>query len=191
MDKKFIFITGGAKSGKSSFALGLGQGFAGRKIYLATAEALDGEMEEKIRRHRQERGNGWTTIEEPRSIEERLRGLEKDGAGVVLIDCLTLWVTNLLAEGLNDGEIERRGATLASACFSSTLSIIAVSNEVGLGIVPATPLARRFRELSGVINQRMAASASEAYFVAAGMPLKLKAASQKLGIFSEVKEGRK
>ncbi len=178
MDKKFIFITGGAKSGKSSFALRLAGGFTGQKIYLATAEALDSEMEEKIIRHRQERGNGWTTIEEPRGVEERLRGLEKDGDGLVLIDCLTLWVTNLLAEGLSDGEILKRGATLASACFSSTLSIIAVSNEVGLGIVPAAPLARRFRDLSGAINQRMAASASEAYFVAAGIPLKLKDASK-------------
>lgn len=172
MDKRFIFITGGAKSGKTSFALRLGQGFAGQKIYLATAEPFDNEMEEKIKRHRQERGDGWTTIEEPRSIEERIKSL--GGDGVVLIDCLTLWVTNLLTEGLSDDEITVRGATLASACSNSAVSIIAVSNEVGLGIVPVAPLARRFRDLSGTINQRMAALASEAYFVAAGMPLKLK-----------------
>ncbi|MDO8425881.1 MAG: bifunctional adenosylcobinamide kinase/adenosylcobinamide-phosphate guanylyltransferase [Deltaproteobacteria bacterium] len=172
MDKKFIFVTGGAKSGKSSFALNLANGLPGPRYYLATAEALDREMEEKIKKHKEERSSRWETIEEPREVAEKLEGLK--GSGVVLIDCLTLWITNLLTDDLNNGEILKKGEALASACKKSPLSIIAVSNEVGLGIVPLTPVARRFRDLSGVINQRIAGLSDEAYLVTAGMPLKIK-----------------
>lgn len=170
MSSNLTFIIGGARSGKTSFALKKAEGFQGRKIYMATAEALDPEMEERIKRHKAER-TGWETLEEPRELASRIVSV-KD-ASVIIIDCLTLWVTNLIASGDDDGDIIMKAGALAEECGRGA-PVIAVSNEVGLGIVPDNALARRFRDLAGKVNQITAANASEVYMVAAGIPLKMK-----------------
>lgn len=171
MEKKFIFVIGGARSGKTSFALGLAASMPGPRRYLATAEALDGEMLERIGRHKKERQGDWVTVEEPLQIVSKVNGEEN---GVVLIDCLTLWVSNLLGSSWSDGRILSEAGSLACACRGSGAKVIAVSNEVGLGLVPENRLARRFRDVSGAVNQIMAGAADEVYFISAGLPLKMK-----------------
>lgn len=172
MGKKFSFVIGGARSGKSALALKLSMGVSGRKLFIATAEAFDEEMKERIKRHRDERTDGWETIEEPRAVSERMARL--DGTGVILIDCLTLWISNMMGAGLEDGEIIRQAGALADSCSDSPFDVIAVSNEVGLGIVPENPSARRFRDLAGEVNQIFGAKADDVWFVASGIPLKMK-----------------
>ncbi|WKZ32430.1 MAG: bifunctional adenosylcobinamide kinase/adenosylcobinamide-phosphate guanylyltransferase [Thermodesulfobacteriota bacterium] len=172
MPGEFSFVIGGARSGKSAFALGLASNLPGRKVYIATAEALDPEMDERIRRHREERGAEWETIEEGKELGKRVSSL---GPGcAVVIDCLTLWITNLISRGLSDRDILDEAGALAMACKESASSVVAVSNEVGLGIVPENALARRFRDLSGAVNKEMASSAKEVWFLAAGLPLRMK-----------------
>lgn len=127
-------------------------------------------MAERIETHRKERGDGWTTLEEPRDVASKIRGQR----GVVLIDCLTLWITNLLGAGLEDAEILKEAEILANECGGAGAAVVAVSNEVGLGLVPENALARRFRDLSGHVNQVMAKASDEAWFVAAGIPIRLK-----------------
>lgn len=168
----FSFVIGGARSGKSAYALGLASSLPGGKVYIATAEALDREMEERIRRHREERGAEWETIEEKKRLGEKV--IATGPGRVVVIDCLTLWITNLLSAGLSDREILDEAGALARACRESGSDVIAVSNEVGLGIVPENALARRFRDLSGAVNKEMASLADQVWLVAAGIPLKLK-----------------
>lgn len=170
MSNGLTLVLGGARSGKSAFALKLGGALAGPKVYLATGQAGDEEMALRIGRHREERGDGWHTIEEPRDIVPIIDRAE----GVLLLDCLTLWISNLLFAGLDDKEIIKRADALALASSSAGARVIAVSNEVGLGIVPENALARRFRDLSGAANRLMAERATEVWFVAAGIPLKMK-----------------
>ncbi len=159
-----ILIGGGSRSGKSRYALVMAkQRFAERRYFLATAEPLDGEMSERIRRHRDERGADFATVEEPFEIDRPL------DADVVVVDCLTLWVSNLMMAG-RVAEWEERLARMAS----SALTRIVVTNEVGSGIVPDNALAREFRDLAGSVNQRAAALAEEAYFMAFGLPVRLK-----------------
>lgn len=173
MDKGLVFIVGGARSGKSSHALRIASSRPGRKkVYVATAQSLDSEMASRIEAHRNERGEGWETIEEPLDIR---KALDACGAGaVVVIDCLTLWLSNLMHSGFADEAVKEAVKGLAEASASSPSLVVAVSNEVGLGLVPENALARRFRDLSGWMNQRMAESAREAWFVASGLPLRLK-----------------
>ncbi len=168
---KFVLVIGGARSGKSSFALKLAESLTGPYRYIATALALDTEMAERIARHKGERDKGWETVEEPRLAASTLSGLE---GGVALIDCLTLWVTNQIEAGLDDAGIEAEARILFDAAAQSGLYVIAVTNEVGLGIVPDNRLARRFRDLSGTINRVAAEAASEVFFLAAGLPMKMK-----------------
>lgn len=171
---KTIFILGGARSGKSRFALELGKQQSGHKIYLATAEARDAEMRERIAQHRRKRSADWETIEEPLRLSETLQSLE-ERADVVLIDCLTLWLSNLMMdERRSDGAISKKMSQLVDTVAKTTLTIIAVSNEVGQGIVPADPLARRFRDFSGLLHQRYAAIAEQVYFMTAGIPQRIK-----------------
>lgn len=172
MDRGLVFIVGGARSGKSAFALGRASSCPERKIYIATAQALDAEMSARIQAHRAERGEGWETIEEPLHVASSIASLGSGSA--IVIDCLTLWLSNLLHSGMDDEKIKEAVDTLAAACALSPSVVIAVSNEVGLGLVPENPLARRFRDLSGWMNQKMALAATEAWFVASGLPLKLK-----------------
>jgi adenosylcobinamide kinase/adenosylcobinamide-phosphate guanylyltransferase len=164
-----VLVTGGARSGKSRYAQTLAEDLGPRRCYLATAQALDEEMANRIDRHRRDRGPSWTTVEEPLDIQAHLARHP-----VVLVDCLTLWVSNLLAEhGAKadlGGEIDR----LVSALAASPSSVVIVTNEVGQGIVPANPLARTFRDWSGIVAQRVARACDQVFLVCAGLPLRLK-----------------
>jgi len=169
--KRIVFITGGARSGKSRFALEEALRVPGRKAFIATAEESDDEMRERIKRHKQDRGRGWKTYEEPFKIADVLGEIEGH-YGVIVIDCLTLWLANVMQSDLDvDVEIERLMLALAGI---SLPSVFIVSNEVGMGIVPENDLARRFRDLAGRLNQRVAAAASEVYVTLSGIPLKIK-----------------
>ena len=160
-------ILGGARSGKTSLALKRAEAWPGRPVMIATAEALDEEMAERIEHHKAERGPAWRTIEAPLALAEALAGLAADEIAVV--DCLTLWLSNLMhAERDLEAETHRLIAALAGR------ELILVSNEVGLGIVPEIPLGRRFRDAAGRLNQAIAAAADQVLFVAAGLPLVLK-----------------
>lgn len=164
-----VLITGGARSGKSRRAEARAQACPGRPVYIATAEALDAEMEERIARHRARRGNDWIEREVPLDLVATLT--ETDGGGVRLVDCLTLWLSNLLhAERDWSQEVTR----LAEALSRQRSPVILVTNEVGLGIVPDNALARTFRDAAGLMNQTIAAAADEVEFVVAGLPMKLK-----------------
>lgn len=175
MNTKLIFVTGGARSGKSAFALDLANSIGKKKCYLATAQALDSEMEDRIAKHKTERGDGWDCVEEPLQVVEKIQEL-KGRCDLILFDCLTLWLSNLMLESQ---ESEVRGQkseveNLISACKKFNGTTVVVSNEVGLGIVPDNALARRFRDLAGTANQLFAKAADEAYFVVSGIPMKLK-----------------
>lgn len=161
-------VLGGARSGKSDFALGLVERHAGARVYLATAEAGDGEMAARIARHRRRRENGWSTLEEPLDLAAALASA---GGAAVLVDCLTLWVSNLMGAGR---DVERAADALVAALPALTGPVVFVSNEVGSGIVPDNALARAFRDHAGAVNQRVAAAAARVYLVAAGLPLLLK-----------------
>ena len=170
-----ILILGGARSGKSRFALERGAALGGERTFIATARPSDEEMARRIERHRRERPEGWKTREEPLHLADLLRSVEGK-AEVAVIDCLTLWLSNLLTVVGEDeekalGEIDR----LVKAARSAKLSVIAVSNEVGLGIIPTDhSLSRRFRDLSGLLHQRWAAEADEVYWMMAGIAVPIK-----------------
>lgn len=166
-----IFVLGGARSGKSRFAEERTRAFPAEEyVYIATAECRDQEMESRIALHRERRGTDWRTIEAPFRLSEALVSTSRNGRAI-LVDCLTLWLTNhLLAEADLETEYER----LASSLAKTEGPVVLVSNEVGLSIVPENALARRFRDEAGRLNQKIAAIASEAWFVAAGLPLRLK-----------------
>ncbi len=171
---KTIFILGGARSGKSRFALELGKQQTGTKIYLATAEPRDAEMSTRIKQHQQERSADWETVEEPLHLSETLQALE-GRADVILIDCLTLWLSNLMMDKRQSDQIlSQEIDPFIDSVAKRNTTIIAVSNEVGQGIVPADPLARRFRDLSGLLHQKYAAIAEDVYFMTAGIPQKIK-----------------
>jgi adenosylcobinamide kinase/adenosylcobinamide-phosphate guanylyltransferase len=175
--KRLVLVTGGARSGKSRFAEARLAELApgGPWRYVATAQAGDDEMAARIARHRQRRGAAWRTVEAPREVAAAVaRGegaFSDDGATGVLVDCVTLWVTNLLLANVSDDAILAAAETLGRAI---TLPTVVVTNEVGGGIVPDNALARRFRDLAGLVNQRLAAASDEAWLVAAGLPLRLR-----------------
>lgn len=171
---KRVLILGGAKSGKSAHAQALAESWGGRLVYLATGQARDHEMRLRIQRHQDLRGPAWSTIEEPLALTQALAGADTPGT-VILLDCLTLWLSNLLTQAnLNPTQVEERGRELAAALPSLSASLIMVANEVGLGIVPESPLARAFRDLAGSLNQGLAQVCDHVVFVAAGLPLALK-----------------
>jgi adenosylcobinamide kinase/adenosylcobinamide-phosphate guanylyltransferase len=164
-------VLGGARSGKSALAERLALARGGEAVYLATAEPFDDEMRARVARHRQDRGAGWRTVEAPRDLAGALRA--EDGPGrTLLVDCLTLWLTNRMLDGADP---EADAAALAGALAGLAAPVALVSNEVGLGLVPDTPLGRRFRDAQGRLNQRVAAACDLVLFVAAGLPLALKA----------------
>ncbi len=173
MAGKIYFITGGARSGKSAFGEQLADGLAGKRAYIATAQALDPEMVTRIEHHRKRRGTSWDTFEEPLAVADLLRKLSGQYQ-TVLLDCLTLWLSNIMAHAEGDGDITARSEDLVAAVKGFGSACIVVSNEVGLGIVPDNPLARQFRDRAGVLNQKMAKIANEAYFMAAGIPMRIK-----------------
>lgn len=166
-----ILVGGGSRSGKSSFALELARKRGTRRAFVATAEALDDEMRERIACHRSEREHSFTTIEEPLDLARMLT--ENEALfDVILIDCLTLWVSNLMMR--DEPDIEARGAELARVAAASSAQCILVTNEVGCGLVPENAMARRFRDLAGRLNQQAARSASEVYLLAFGIESRLK-----------------
>lgn len=166
-----MFVIGGARSGKTAYALKVAhERPARRRVMIATAEALDAEMADRIARHRAERGRGWNTLEAPRRLAEAVRNLG-DG-DVAVIDCLTLWLSNLM---LDDVDLGSAVAELVSALAASRADLIVIANEVGQGIVPDNALARRFRDEAGWANQALAAAADKVVLVTAGLPLLLKA----------------
>ena len=161
-------VLGGARSGKSRYAEGLLSSHAGKRIYLATAEPGDAEMRTRIEDHRRRRGTSWRTVEAPLDITPVIAGAGDDA---ILLDCLTLWLANLMSAGRDIGKAERE---LWSALGDVRAPVVLVSNEVGLGIVPDNALAREFRDHAGRLNQAMAALADRVFFLAAGLPLTLK-----------------
>ncbi|MBK8176894.1 MAG: bifunctional adenosylcobinamide kinase/adenosylcobinamide-phosphate guanylyltransferase [Rhodospirillales bacterium] len=162
-------VLGGARSGKSTYAEQMIEA-TGAGLYLATAGAGDDEMRERIRLHRARRGPLWQTIEEPIDLAEAL-ARETRPDRPILVDCLTLWLGNIMGA---DRDIEAAVASLASGLAQLSGCVVFVSNEVGLGIVPPTPLGRAFRDHAGRLNQKIAAVAQRVVFVAAGIPLTLK-----------------
>ncbi|MHB8122454.1 MAG: bifunctional adenosylcobinamide kinase/adenosylcobinamide-phosphate guanylyltransferase [Desulfuromonadaceae bacterium] len=173
-----IFITGGARSGKSTFAEKLAREFGAPLGYLATAQALDGEMDERVRRHRLRRGAEWSTLEEPIHLSQALARCDGQYQAI-LVDCVTLWLSNLLFKYEDTGEeIEERihddVVRLKHTLHGMVTPVILVSNEVGMGIVPDNALARIFRDIAGTANQALAASADDVYAVISGIPLRLK-----------------
>ncbi|MGX1351731.1 adenosylcobinamide kinase/adenosylcobinamide-phosphate guanylyltransferase [Bradyrhizobium elkanii] len=164
-----ILITGGARSGKSRRAELRARSFPGQPVYIATAEALDAEMDERIAKHRARRGSDWIEREVPLDLVEVLS--ETDGGGARLVDCLTLWLSNLLHAGHDWSQEVTR---LADALSRQHGPVVLVTNEVGLGIVPDNAMARTFRDAAGIMNQTIAGIADEVEFVVAGLPMKLK-----------------
>ena len=165
-----VLVLGGARSGKSAFAERLVTETGLLRHYIATGRAWDDEMRERIAKHRSDRGDGWQTHEEPLALVEMLEALDDPG-NVVLVDCLTLWVTNLMME---ERDMAEEFARLADFTSTAKATLVLVSNEVGLGIVPENRMARDFRDHAGRLHQSIAARAAEVYFVAAGLPLKMK-----------------
>ena len=172
----FVLLLGGARSGKSALAVEIAARAGGAVTLVATAEAGDEEMERRIARHRADRPASWTTIEEPVALGDAVR-LASPGDFLV-VDCLTLWVSNLLARGDDDEAIGFAGAGVAAALAARPAGAVVVSNEVGLGIVPANPLARRFRDTLGAVNKAFAARAERAALMVAGRVWELGTAAE-------------
>jgi adenosylcobinamide kinase/adenosylcobinamide-phosphate guanylyltransferase len=169
---KLILIGGGARSGKSAFALTLGRQLGPRRLFVATAQAGDDEMAERIRRHRQTRGDDYVTVEEPLAVAEAIR---RNGQfDVVVVDCLTLWLSNLLLDGQDGEAVLQRVDDLAEVLRSGRLHSVVITNEVGMGIVPETPLGRLFRDVAGLAHQRLSKAADEVYLAVLGTILQIK-----------------
>ncbi len=174
---EIILITGGSRSGKSRFALELAESFSqDQRLFIATCPAVDGEMDERICRHKEERqGRGWQTFEEELDPAKLITNDLPNSPGVVLLDCLTLWINNLLYH------VEESSKDIASLCLeliaamkASSHMFVVVSNEVGLGIVPENPLARKYRDLVGTANQCFGREAAQVILVSCGIPLYIK-----------------
>lgn len=172
---KITLILGGARSGKSQFALKLARQTAGSVVFIATATVSDKEMGKRIKLHRKNRPSHWRTIEEPKKLSFLVKRAPKK-TDLIIIDCLTIFISNLLLEGRSDYSIQNEVNSVLSTIRKSGFDSLIVSNEAGMGIVPDNPLARRFRDLAGRINQSIAAASDEAYFIVSGLPLKIKGA---------------
>lgn len=166
---KLTFLLGGARSGKSLHAERLISTLPAPWTYIATAQAFDDEMRERIAHHRERRSEGWKTLDAPFDLANTLRALP--GGTPVLLDCLTLWLTNVM---LADGDVNAAVDELCSVLAAPTGHWYVVSNEVGLSIVPENALARRFRDEQGRLNQKIAALADDVLFMVAGLPMKVK-----------------
>jgi len=169
-------VTGGSRSGKSEHARRLAEGFPGSRTFIATCPVVDEGMKRRVERHRRERaGAGWATVEEEVDVARALR--EAAGAGVILVDCLTLWVNNLMeaaekaGKAFGEDEMSARANELVAACRAAPAAVILVTNEVGMGIVPDNALARRYRDLVGRCNQVVAAGGDRVTLVVSGVPL--------------------
>ena len=165
-----VLVLGGARSGKSAFAERLVAETGLSRHYIATGRAFDEEMRIRIDKHRQDRGPGWQTHEQPLALAGCIRDVARPDRAI-LVDCLTLWVTNLMLE---ERDVAAESAGLVAAIAGAPGRLVLVSNEVGLGIVPENRMARAFRDHAGRLHQDIAAIVPEVYFVAAGLPLKMK-----------------
>ena len=168
-------ITGGSRSGKSTHAIMLASAdaAAARRYFIATAEGLDDEMRARIAHHQATRPATFVTVEEPIDVQATIAGLA-GRADVAVLDCLTLWVSNLIGKGLDDGGILAEADALAAALRRAPFTVIVVTDEVGWGIVPDNPVGRRFRDLLGWTNQKVAQAADCVLLMATGYPLRLK-----------------
>lgn len=171
---RMIYVTGGARSGKSSYAQQLAEQHPGKLLYIAPAQVEDEEMAARVELHRLARGGRWQLLEEPLWLAERLESTAA-GHGALLLDCATLWLSNLFfhfeeKQGPVLAEVDR----LIELVWQLDEPLYLVSNELGSGIVPENRLARRYRDLAGIVNQRLAAAADEAWLVVSGLPVKLK-----------------
>ncbi|MFW5988979.1 MAG: bifunctional adenosylcobinamide kinase/adenosylcobinamide-phosphate guanylyltransferase [Desulfosudaceae bacterium] len=172
--KETMLVTGGCRSGKSAYALGAAEKMdVSQRYFLATCEPADDEMRARVDRHKQERGDHWRTVECPVKIADAITDIQESDA-VVLVDCLTLWMSNLLAAGGDQVELEKHIAGLRRAIERATASVVVVSNEVGCGIVPENGLARLYRDMVGLANQRLAESVGRVVWMVSGMPVTVK-----------------
>jgi len=179
VNSKLQLILGGARSGKSRFSLGQGNEAAfERRIFLATATAGDEEMRQRIRKHQDDRGAQWETLEAPYALTQTLQTIQGQGQTLVVVDCATLWLSNLLCgmggAPLSVEEIEKRIDGLIQTLSNTSHQVRIVSNEVGLSLVPDNVLGRQFRDLQGLLNQKLASEAGEVFFFIAGIGQKLK-----------------
>ena len=172
VESRLIFVLGGARSGKSSFALQQGKGKSPR-AFVATGEPFDQEMATRIRKHQRSRGKGWITKEVPIDLAD---WLVEEGAyyPIVVVDCLTLWLNNLLRNNVRASRILFHVRKLLQAIRSCPTRVVLVSNELGMGLVPGDSVSREFRDLSGRMNQVLAAEADEVHFLVSGIPLRVK-----------------
>ncbi len=169
-----MLVLGGCRSGKSSFAESFAQKYFKRKCFVATLEPSDdAEMQHRINLHQKKRGDGWKTIEEPLDIIGILKG-RQGTAEVFVVDCITMWITNMVCKCMDDDTIEDAVKRLAGSFNDIDASVLFVANEVGLGIVPESSLGRRFRDLAGWTNQQLAKVCDDVVFLAAGLPQYLK-----------------
>lgn len=167
-------MIGGCRSGKSSFALDQANKIKGKdKYFIATSVPKDSEMEKRVEKHQLERGKDWITIEEPVRIHDKINRYSPK-AGVILVDCLTLWVSNLLFQSYNPSQMDEAIMNLEAALEQSECPVFLVSNEVGCGIVPENKLARQFRDFAGLVNQRIAKSADTVVMTVAGIDVQIK-----------------
>lgn len=167
-------ILGGARSGKSRRAQCMAEESGLAPVLIATAQAYDDEMRDRIARHQAERGPAWSTVEAPIDLGHAVATIGHEQCAAIVVDCLTLWLTNLL---LADHDIERATRAFLAACRASPHPVIAVSNETGLGIVPGDPLSRRFRDTAGRLHQQVAEAADEVTLMVAGLPMTVKSAA--------------
>jgi adenosylcobinamide kinase/adenosylcobinamide-phosphate guanylyltransferase len=170
--RRIVLVGGGARSGKSRFALARARELGTRRLFVATARRYDADMAERIDRHRAERGSEFETVEEPLGVPEAIAGVA--GHDVAVVDCLTLWLSNLLLDGLPVEAIERRVEDLAAALARAPCHVVLVTNEVGMGLHPDTPLGRTFRDLAGRAHQRLAAASDEVHLAVLGLVVRLK-----------------
>ena len=171
---EIVFIIGGCRSGKSKHALQTAEKMPGnRKIYIATCVPQDNEMKQRVARHQKERSQNWVTVEEPLHLPEAI--LENSPkADVMLVDCLTLWVSNLLMKTDDEKQLEEMISQLIDTLEKATCPIVLVSNEVGTGIVPENRLARQYRDIIGLANQAVAKTAGKVIWMVAGIPVTVK-----------------
>ncbi len=174
---KITFILGGARSGKSTFALELAKKYR-QVAFIATCQGLDKEMQQRIKSHQDSRPKAWKTFEEPKEITHALGKIRNDFSCIVL-DCLTLLVSNLILSGASHVAIENRIREVLQQLKKFKGRVIIVSNEVGLGIVPRTKLGRNFRDIAGRVNQLMAANADEVFFLISGIPVRIKSKKER------------
>jgi adenosylcobinamide kinase/adenosylcobinamide-phosphate guanylyltransferase len=172
--KKIVFVIGGCRSGKSTYALQTAEKVpAESKIYIATCVPRDDEMKRRVARHQKERSQEWLTVEAPLDLPDAILQNSRR-ANVILVDCLTLWTSNLLLETGDENKIKKAISQLTDALAKAECPVILVSNEVGSGIVPENRLARQFRDISGWLNQAVARCANRVVWMVAGIPVTVK-----------------